>query len=518
MLFMRNKVSKLVVVLFVLFAISVIAVEPNTPSQKPQTAKAAVITCKGLIDDGLYQSIQRRTETAIDKGADYLIYEISTYGGLVKAADDISKYFINEAGKKAHTVAYITTEAISAGAMISVSCHDIIMRENSKIGDCAPVMLGGKLEGVEREKQESFIRAIFETAANANGYPRALLKAMVSIDIEVYGVKNIETGKVEYFESENLPKDKNLYDLDNKELIIPEDKILTLIASDALKHGIARKVVESRAQALDFLAERDGVVFTGETITFKPNWSEQMVRWLNSPAVMGVLVMLAMLGVYLELSSPGVGLPGLVAVICLIIIIGSKYTINLANWWEIALFTVGVLLLLVEVFVIPGFGVAGILGILCVFAGIFGMLVRNPPDELPWPHTTFDWQIFMQGVMGLSLGFIGFIILAWLFAKYLHKIQKFDALNGLVLLPATAKNGTEKEINITAPPEAKDTAVNIGDKGEVFSKMRPTGKVKFKEQIIDCVAEANFLDKGVEVKIISIHGNRVVVRAVKTKD
>ena len=148
MLFMRNKVSKLVVVLFVLCAISVIAVEPNEQTEGLPVAKAAIITCKGLIDNGLYQSIQRRTETAIDKGADYLIYEISTYGGLVKAADDISKYFINEAGKKAHTVAYITTEAISAGAMISVSCQDIIMRENSKIGDCAPVMLGGKLEGV----------------------------------------------------------------------------------------------------------------------------------------------------------------------------------------------------------------------------------------------------------------------------------------------------------------------------------------------------------------------------------
>jgi membrane-bound serine protease (ClpP class) len=97
-----------------------------------------------MIDNGLYKSIQRRTQIALDAGAEYLIYEIGTYGGLLESADDISKYFILDVAKKAHTVAYITTEAISAGAMISVSCQDIIMLENTTIGDCAPIQLGSK--------------------------------------------------------------------------------------------------------------------------------------------------------------------------------------------------------------------------------------------------------------------------------------------------------------------------------------------------------------------------------------
>ena len=329
-----------------------------------------------------YKSIRRRTQTALDWGATYLIYEISTYGGLVTAADDISKYFILNVGKKAHTVAYVTTEAISAGAMISVSCQDIIMLENTTIGDCAPIIIspGAKLEGVEREKQESFIRAAFDRAAEANGYPQALLRAMVTMQIEVYRLKNLTTGEYEFFESVRLPKDANEYELDNKELIVEKDKILTLTASSAFEYGIARTVVKDRAGVLEFLSKRDGVTFAGETNVLETLWSEEMVRWLNSPAVMGVLIMLAMLGVYIELNTPGVGLPGLVAVICIVIIIGSKYLTGLANWVEVALFVIGVLLLMVELFVLPGFGIAGFAGILCILAGLFGMLVKNPPD------------------------------------------------------------------------------------------------------------------------------------------
>jgi membrane-bound serine protease (ClpP class) len=166
-----------------------------------------------MIDNGLFESIKRRTQIALDEGAEYLIYEIQTYGGLVNAADEICKYLILDVGKKAHTVAYITTEAISAGAMISVSCQDIIMLENTTIGDCAPMVLipSQKLEGVEREKAESFIRGTFDRAANANGYPRALLRAMVTMQIEVYRVTNKATGEYEFFESVHLPKDPNRY-------------------------------------------------------------------------------------------------------------------------------------------------------------------------------------------------------------------------------------------------------------------------------------------------------------------
>ncbi len=488
----------------------------NAPAETP-SVKAAVIVCKGMIDDGLFKSIQRRTQIALDEGVEYLIYEIQTYGGLVNTADSICKYLILEVGKEAHTVAYITTEAISAGAMISVSCQDIIMLENTTIGDCAPMTLvpSQKLEGVDREKAESFIRAAFDRAAKANGYPRALLRAMVTMQIEVYRVKNIKTGEYEFFESVRLPDDPNEYDLGNKELIVENDKLLTLIASDALEYGIARAQVKDQAGVLEFLAKRDGVTFAGEPMVLETIWSEEMVRWINSPAVMAVLVMLAMLGVYIEFNTPGVGLPGLAAVICFTVIIGSKYLVGLANWVEVAIFVLGILLLLVEFLVLPGFGIAGFSGIMCIFAGLFGMLIKNPPDKLPWPQDAVAWSDFTWGVVGLSTGFVGFIVLAWVLSKYLPRIQ---FLSGLILAPAVPRQSSEIPLSMTTPPESKTVSVNMGDAGEVVSILRPAGKAKFGDAVVDVVAEAEFLDKGTKVEIIEIHGNRVVVKKRTTEN
>jgi membrane-bound serine protease (ClpP class) len=496
---------------------AVLATEPNNfgvgSTSVESEAVPWVIPCKGLIDDGLYKSIRRRTQKALDEGAQYIIYEISTYGGLLQSADDISKYFILEVGKRARTVAYVTTEAISAGAMMSVSCQDIIMVENTTIGDCAPITLPGKeLKGVEREKAESFTRAAFDRASEANHYPRALLRAMVTMQIDVYRVKNVGTGEYEFFEGARLPQDANTYELGNKELIVKDDEILTLTASKAQEYGVARAMVEDLAGALEFLAERDGVSFAPSAVVLETNWSEKMVRWLNHPAAMSVLIMLALLGVYVEFNTPGVGLPGLVAVICFTIIIGSKYLIGLANWIEVALLIVGLLLLMVEIFVLPGFGIAGVLGILCILGGLFGMLVKNGPDEVPWPETTLDWELFLNGVLGLSLGFVGFVVLAWLLTKHLPKLE---FLSGLILVPSWSKQANEMRVSMTGPPEVESGGVKVGSAGEVVATLRPAGKVKFGDCIVDCVAEGDFLATGTRVTIIGIRGNRVVVKGVE---
>jgi membrane-bound serine protease (ClpP class) len=508
---MRNPVG------IILFAAALVAAagicigggeEAAMPEQK-KTAKAAVIVCRGMIDDGLYKSIKRRTEIALNGGADYLIYQIETYGGLLESGDSISKYFILEVGDKAHTVAYVNTEAISAGAMIAVSCRDIIMRENTTIGDCAPIQMGAKLEGVEREKAESFVRATFERAAEANKYPKQLLKAMVSVGTEVYRVKNLETGEYEFYQGEKLPKDANKFDIEDKELVVKNNELLTLTATKAAEYGIARAVVKNVNGAMAFLAERDGVEFAGSPAVLETNWSEEMVRWLNSPAVMGVLVMVALLGLYIEFNTPGVWLPGLAAVVCFVLIVGSKYLIGLANWVEVALFIAGFLLLLVEILLIPGFGVIGFAGIICMLAGLFGMLIKNPPDRLPWPESEFDWELFINEVWAIGLGFIGFVVLATLLRKYLPRTTFFSRL---MLAPATAKRGSEMEISMTAPAEGAEVTVKAGDTGEAVSRLRPAGKARFGEAVVDVVAEGSFVDKGAKVTIIEVRGNRVVVR------
>jgi membrane-bound serine protease (ClpP class) len=504
------RILTVVLLALLLFQASFGVDEQNNLSTQGRTVKAAVIVCKGMIDDGLYKSIQRRTQIALDAGAEYLIYEISTYGGLLESGDNISKYFIFDVAKKAHTVAYVTTEAISAGAMISVSCQDIIMRKNTTIGDCAPIQIGAKLEGIEREKTESFTRAAFMRAAEANGYPAALLKAMVTMQIEVYKIQNLQSGKYEFFEAEQMPKDQKEYDIKNKVLIDSDKELLTLTASKAMEYGIARAVVDDRAEAFDFLAKRDGVTFSGEPMVFKTLWSEEMVRWLNSPVVMSVLIMLALLGVYIEFNTPGVVLPGLVAAICFAIIIGSKYLIGLANWVEIVIFVTGVLLLMVEIFVLPGFGITGFLGIMCILVGLFGMLVKNPPGKAPWPQTPLDWQLFTSEVWGLLSGLVGFVLLAWLLTKYMPKIP---IARRLVLKPPD-KTAMQASAAITGQPMESfvQPPIQTGVKGITISQLRPAGKATFGGRRFDVVSRGELIEADREIIVVLVEGNRIVVR------
>ncbi len=479
------------------------------PADTSNQKIAAILTCYDMIDDGLYQSIVRRSEEAIAAGADYLILNVQTYGGLVKSADDISKYLIQELGNRIHTVAYVSTEAISAGSMISVSCKDIIMRKNTTIGCSAPIVsTGAEMGPAEREKMESFVRSTFSRAAEANGYPEALLRAMVSQKLEVWQVKNRQTGEMEYFESEYLPTDPNAYAIGQKTLVCAEGELLTLTAMEAQAYGIARAVVENEQEMLDFLAARDGVTFS-DVLKFETMWSEELVRWLTSPMVVSILVLGIFLGIYVEFNTPGLGLPSLLAAVCLVILVGSKYLTGMANWIEIALLTLGFALLMVEIFVIPGFGVAGFAGILCILAGLFGMLVKNPPDEFPWPKGEYAWQVFTDGLSAFALGFLLFVVAAVLLAKYLDRLP---FLKRFVL--TTANLGEKLTLSRTSEPQYREVPVEIGQTGQSISTLRPAGKAKFDNTVVDVITDGAFIEKDKPVRVLEIHGNRVVVTEV----
>lgn len=484
--------------------------EVNEPGAGLRSAKAAVIICHDTVDEGLLESIKRRSGIALAQDVDYLIYDIDTFGGGLFAAYEISDYLLHEINVKASTVAYVSKKAISAGALISVACEDIIMKEKTRIGDCAPIMLGGKLEGVEREKIETDTRTAFETSAEHNGYPAALLKAMVTREIEVYRVKNTQTGKYEFFAGDRLPKDANSYDLEKKEMIDSANELLTLTASEAVEYGVARAQVKDLQGVLDFLAERDGVTFVGAPMVLKTNWSEEMVRWVNSPVVMGVLVVIGLLGVYIELSSPGVGLPGLVAVICFVIIVGSRYLTGLANWIEVLVLVAGIVLLLIEIFVLPGFGIAGILGIFCILAGLFGMLVHNAPNEVPWPRSELDWHLFTNGVIGLSAGFLGFLVLAWVVAKYLPRIPVASRM----ILAAPKESAAVRSGG--APGPGPELGVRVGQQGVSVTQLRPSGIGRFGSERLSVVSRGGLIEANREIIVAQIDGNSIVVQEVRS--
>ena len=231
-----------------------------------------------------------------------------------------------------------------------------------------------------------------------------------------------------------------------------------------------------------------------------------MVSAVNHPTVVGILIMIALLGLYMEFSQPGLGLPGLVSVICFVLVIGSKYLTGMANWIEVAVLILGIILLLIEFLILPGFGIAGILGIVCMVGGLFGMLIRNAPDQLPWPETPYDVQTLKEGALGLGIGLVGFLCLAFVLSKYLGRIP---VLNGLILVPGRGVSG-ESVQGCSIKPE-----VRVGDQGRVVSPLRPAGRVRINERIVDCVAQGQFIEKGQSIEVLEVHGNRTVVRPVE---
>jgi membrane-bound serine protease (ClpP class) len=486
--------------------------DKKRPAYLDLPPKAVIITIEEMVDEGLYESIVRRTEAALAQKTNYIIYEIDTFGGRVDSAIKIYDYFLQDVGSRAHTIAYIPTKAISAGALISVACRDIIMKKATKLGDCAPISMGGTLEGVEREKIETVLRSYFTDAANINGYPAALCRAMVTDKLEVYQVKNLQTDKFEFFEKEVLPRDYP-YDVDNARVVVKEGELLTLTADQAFEYGFARKVVEGLDEAalenvLAFLEERDGVQLPRPVAVLETNWSEELVRWIGSPAVAGILMMVALLGIYMELKTPGLGLPGAVAIAALVILFGSKYLHGMANWWEIAVFFIGLGLLILEIFVIPGFGFAGISGAFMMIFALGAMMVTNRPDELPIPASPVDWEIFEDQLTWSAIGFILFVACAYVFGRYLHKIP---IANRLVLV-AQAESAQVRSGGVAAP--APVWPVMVGQEGISLSQLRPSGNAKFGATRLTVVTRGELVETKRKIKVVALDGNSIVVKEV----
>jgi len=484
----------------------------NSTLSPKATKKVAVIECKEMIDKGLLESIKRRCESAINNDAEIIIFEIDTFGGELLTAIEIWEYLIHDLNDRVHTIAYVPTKAISAGALISVACEDIIMRTATSIGDCAPITPGGELKGVEREKIESPTRIYFVNAAKANNYPIAICESMVTIGHKVFAVTNLETKSVEYFEENSLPTDETLYDIDNKTVIVSDEALLTLDAEDALKYNLCRAIVKDIEGLLSFIETRDNIAVVRPIERLKTNWSEEMVRWITSPAIAGVLLMIGMLGVYAEINSPGLGLPGLIAVIAFTVLFGSKFAIGMAQWWEIVLFTVGIILLLVEIFVTPGFGLFGISGVIIVMAAYCAMMIKNGPEQIPLPSDAMQWSIFKDQLLGSALGIIGFIVGASLITRY---IGTLPFANKIIL---QTPGVTHSDISLDASHEIVDTvAIQVGDCGISITPLRPAGRARICDKNIDVICQSEMIDSDQPIEVISVEGYRVIVKMKSNK-
>ncbi|MGH7346946.1 MAG: NfeD family protein, partial [Candidatus Rokuibacteriota bacterium] len=399
--------------------------------------------------------VERVLAEATEAKADALVLEINTFGGRVDAAVVIRDALLRT---RVPTVAFVNKRAISAGALISLAAEKIVMAEGGTIGAATPVQVGGDGGGAKavEEKTISYMRKEFRATAEARKRPPLVAEAMVDSDVVISGV-------------------------------IAKGKLLTLTTSEALK----LRVADARADSLDAVLEYlklPGAELRRPTV----NWAEQLVRFFTHPVLSSALITIGILGIIVELRTPGFGVPGAIGIASLGLFFWGHWLVRLAGWEEILLVAVGVVLLALEIFVIPGFGITGVLGILALFGGLALSLVGA--------GATGAGVIFAIGRVSLSLLLALAASLALLrFLPHLPYGQR------LVL-----DTGLDARAGYASAPETD--LKWVGKRGTSATPLRPAGIADFEGQRVDVVSQGEYIEMDAPIEVVRVDGNRIVVR------
>ena len=461
-----------------------------------------IIPLDEMVGEGMLYSLNRRLAKARKLDPALIVLEINTFGGYLGQAIDIANVLFT---LDRPTVAYVNPKAISAGALIAVACGEIVMQAGSTVGDCAPVDQSGEM--AKSEKIDTFLRAEFRKFCK-NKYPAALGEAMVTIGTEVYEIETLD-GKLEYVtgkDYDNLKRSRDRFryrSFENARKIVKGDELLTMTDEEALKYGFSRATVKSRHEVLALYGVADRRV-----VVLPWTWSEKLVQFLD--AVGPFLLGLGVLAIMLELQTQAThGLLAIVGGALVATFFLRKYAAGLAEVWEIGLFVIGVVLLAVEIFVTPGFGVLGIAGILAMLTSIvlsFQSFVV-PVSREQWAD--FSWSMSQAGLVALTV-FVGMVLVG----RYLHRVPYL----GKMVLQAPSVAPSQAEASVLASPspeeEQQRVAALVGRRGRAVSMLRPAGRAEFDGEPLDVVTLGDLINPGEAIEITEVQGNRVVVRRV----
>ncbi len=469
----------------VFFAVPLFSAETNK--------KVYIIPAEKEVNPRMAAYIKRSIDIAAKDKDAIIIMEINTFGGRVDSALKIVDTLLSV--PKEQTIAYVTEKAISAGALIALSCGRLVMEHNTTIGDCAPITYSNDGPQMLGEKFQSPLRAKFRTLAKRNSYPELLAEAMVSLDIEVLEIKykdrSLYMSAKDYDDLKKEEKDKIV----SKKTVVEKGELLTMNDVEAKDLGFSKMSVKN----IDEMMEKLGIQ-QPERITIEENWSEALVRFID--AIAPLLLLIGVVALYAEFKIPGFVGPGIIGIICLTIVFINQYLVGLADYTELLLIVIGIICIGFELFVIPGFGIAGIAGIIFIAGGMI-LSFQNfviPDPSFPWEMELFRYNITL------------------VFGSFL-----FAFLTGLFLLryvlPKTTRVVSGPYLDNTLEDSHADSleakSANIGDIGTAMTYLRPSGKMDINGEIFDVVTEGDFLEKGTPLIITEKRGNVLVVKRKK---
>ena len=379
-----------------------------------------IVPVEGMIDNGLARYIERALSDAAEADAALVLFHVDTFGGLVDAADKIRKEILDA---PMPTVAFIDKNAASAGALISYAADRIVMVPGASIG-AATVVEGGSGEAAP-DKYQSYMRGLMRSTAEANGRDPQIAEAMVDETLLVPGVSE-------------------------------EGKVLTLSSQEALGFGVADAILETTDDVIEAFGLSEA-----QLVAHQESTAEGILRFLASPVLQSLLMLMMLGGLYFELQTPGVGFAGTIALIGASLFFAPHYLLGLVEVWEVLLFGIGVALILAEIFVIPGFGIAGVSGIILVIFSLVVSLVGNVGFSFP------PLPSFTPAVTTVAATMVLLVMAMFGLGRYLPKSERF---NRLVLAP---------ELSSASGYTAAETHTEfLGKVGQALTPLRPSGMIE----------------------------------------
>lgn len=448
-------------------AVSVVAASPPQPLAHLDRCRVYVISIDGEVESALRHVIRRGLREAEQGAYDLVVLDMDTYGGQLFAAIEIAEALCDS---PVLTATFVNSKAISAGALISFGTRYIGMVEDGMIGASTPMSVGGQEMPVSvEEKINSVVRAQFRRMAQRNGHPVEIAEAMVDRHKVVPG-------------------------------LVDETEVLTMTAQEALQWKVAVALAESIEEFVQRLGARQ-VEITRQQVSIY----DRIARFLSQSAVAGVLMTVALLCLYIEARTPGIGLPGAIGLLCLLLFLFGNYLARLSSVMSLllslALILLGIVLLAVEVFVTPGFGVTGAMGIFSLLAGCLLSLL-----EVPVTSEFFSVHALVEPAVVTGSAFTAFIVLAALLMVVSPRVA---TATGFVL-----KTVAQPEQGYVATPASAN--ILPGTYGRAVSFLRPTGMAELEGgQRVDVVTDGCFVPAGTRIRVVTVQGFRIVVEPVE---
>jgi membrane-bound ClpP family serine protease len=463
-----------------------ISVEDDPTLDRPW--KAVRVDVKGPLHGDATDKIQKLIEDQTRlQDVNFICLWIDSPGGTPLECNMLASYLAKLDPGKIRTVAYIPREARSDAALIAMACDQIVVHPTAVIG-------GSGAYNLSADEIDALTNTLRKDIAMKKGRSWSLMAAMIDPDLAVYKCSRV--GETDYFCDEELAELPDPKKWTKGAKITMPGKALRISGRDAEEYHLANRVVD------DFQEFRRIYGLENDPTLVEPGWADTLIEALRSPGMAILLLVIGFIGLYFELHSPGVGVGAFVAVVCFILFFWSRYLGGTAGWLEVLLFLVGLSCILLEIFVIPGYGIFGLGGGALVLTSIIlaSQTFVIPHDDYQFGQLRNSLTVIAGTGAGVMIA--GFLLRKWLpYTPYANRI---------ILAPPV---GEEAEL-IHQREMLLQVAELVGQQGVTVTPLFPGGKARFGDDVVDVLSDGDVIERGRTVEVIEVRGNRVVVREV----